>query len=85
MPSSLPRINLSGLLLTSAYLARWPALKHAPQALDWYLSFDREPGKAEELLAGVRSLDLSENRLEGGYLILKPALSGALPQPSRPS
>ena len=65
MPSSLPRVSLAGLNLTGAYLSRWAALKHARDVLEWYLSFDRDPAKAEELLAGVRSLDLSENRLEG--------------------
>jgi hypothetical protein len=65
MPSSLPRVSLSGLNLTGPYLARWPALKRAQHVLGWYLSFDRDPVRPDELLAGVRSLDLSENRLEG--------------------
>lgn len=67
MPSSLPRVSLSGLNLTGPYLSRWSALKHAREVLGWYLSFDRDPVKPEDLLAGVRSLDLSENRLEGEW------------------
>lgn len=72
LPSSLPRFGLSDLGLTSEYLAEWELLERAPEVLAWYLSFDSATGDADQrraqglhLLATVRSLDLSKNRLRG--------------------
>ncbi|BGP14965.1 hypothetical protein JCM10213v2_002920 [Rhodosporidiobolus nylandii] len=68
LPSSLPRISLSNLDLHDDDLVAWPALRRLHEVVTWYLSFampDAEEAgvRAQKALQGVRSLDLSKNKL----------------------
>lgn len=62
--TSLPKIVLSELDLTCESLL-WEVLNRSEEVLEWYLSFDEQykPGRARTILSGVKSLDLSKNRL----------------------
>ena len=68
LPSSLPRLSLSDLGLTDADLVVWPALRWLEQVTAWYFSFvvadpDEARRRARIALDGVKSLDLSKNKL----------------------
>ncbi|GAA5894984.1 hypothetical protein JCM6882_008258 [Rhodosporidiobolus microsporus] len=68
LPSSLPRFSLSTLSLNDRDLLAWPALCQLEAVVAWYLSFvvsDAEEARArtQKVLEGVRSLDLSKNKL----------------------
>ncbi|GAA5863390.1 hypothetical protein JCM3774_005276 [Rhodotorula dairenensis] len=70
LPCALPRVSLSRLDLDELDLARWAALREVELVVRWYVSFNyaREDraasaNKAREVLARVRVLDLSHNRL----------------------
>ncbi|SCV70994.1 BQ2448_3756 [Microbotryum intermedium] len=68
LPSSLPRINLSNLGMTTDQLASLDAFNLAEHVLEWYLSFhlSRETKPtARSILDAVTSLDLSKNALDG--------------------
>ncbi|GAA6004794.1 hypothetical protein JCM11491_002232 [Sporobolomyces phaffii] len=70
LPScSIPRLSLANLGLTSARLGGWDAFRQLQETVEWYLGFAGSSGQGEpeeqakELLAHVKSLDLSRNRL----------------------
>ncbi|GAA5889887.1 hypothetical protein JCM8208_001159 [Rhodotorula glutinis] len=68
LPSSLPRLSLCNLALTDADLVAWPALRRLEDVTAWYLSFvvgdpDEARRRARTALDGVKSLDLSKNKL----------------------
>lgn len=68
LPSSLPRLSLSNLGLTDVDLAGWTALSRLEEVTAWYLSFvvgdpDEARQRAKKALDGVKSLDLSKNKL----------------------
>ncbi|KPV77369.1 uncharacterized protein RHOBADRAFT_51235 [Rhodotorula graminis WP1] len=68
LPSSLPRLSFSDLALTDTDLATWPALRRLEDVAAWYLSFvvgdpDEARKRARTALDGVKSLDLSKNKL----------------------
>ncbi|SCZ98454.1 BZ3500_MvSof-1268-A1-R1_Chr7-1g09148 [Microbotryum saponariae] len=67
LPSSLPRINLSNLGMTTDQLGSLDAFNQAEHVLEWYLSFNpsRETKPtARSILDAVTSLDLSKNVLD---------------------
>ena len=69
LPSSLPRISLANLGMTSVQLGSLRVLSNATEVLDWYLSFPSldQPAlrpTASDILRGVRALDLSNNLLD---------------------
>ncbi|GAA6009091.1 leucine-rich repeat domain-containing protein [Rhodotorula paludigena] len=75
LPSSLPRLSLSKLNLTDLDLDGWPALRRLEHVAAWYCSFtvatmEEATCKAGHALDGVRSLDLSKNRLTSFPLYL---------------
>lgn len=77
LPSSLPRLTLANLGLSSTQLADLETLNRAEEVLQWYLSFEpaaapRREGRpsAKEILQSVRSLDLSKNRLTSERRVL---------------
>ncbi|GAA5841137.1 hypothetical protein JCM9279_000553 [Rhodotorula babjevae] len=68
LPSSLPRLSLSNLGLTDVDLVAWPALRQLEELTAWYLSFVvgdpvEARRRARVALDGVKSLDLSKNKL----------------------
>ncbi|GAA5990895.1 hypothetical protein JCM11641_002874 [Rhodosporidiobolus odoratus] len=68
LPSALLRLSLSNLGLQDHDLQFWPALRRLPEVVGWYLSFaisnsDEAESRAKTALEGVRSLDLSKNKL----------------------
>ncbi|GAA5938638.1 hypothetical protein JCM1841_004370 [Sporobolomyces salmonicolor] len=68
LPSSLPRFSLSSLGIDDYQLASWPALRRLQDVVAWYLSFtivdsSEAQRRARKVLDGVRSLDLSKNKL----------------------
>ncbi|BGP23745.1 leucine-rich repeat containing protein [Rhodotorula toruloides] len=68
LPSSLPRLSLSGLALDDSTLASWPTLRRIEEVTAWYFSFtvateQEAQSKARRALNNVKSLDLSKNRL----------------------
>ncbi|GAA6014765.1 hypothetical protein JCM10207_006933 [Rhodosporidiobolus poonsookiae] len=67
LPSSLPRLSLSDLNLHDRDLTAWPALRRLEEVVAWYLSFagpsEDAQGRARRTLEGVKSLDLSKNKL----------------------
>ncbi|BGP47107.1 hypothetical protein JCM10450v2_002959 [Rhodotorula kratochvilovae] len=68
LPSSLPRISLSNLGLTDVDLIGWPALRRLEEVAGWYFSFvvgepEEARARARKALDGVKSVDLSKNKL----------------------
>ncbi|GAA6029724.1 hypothetical protein JCM8097_001020 [Rhodosporidiobolus ruineniae] len=68
LPSSLPRLSLANLDLHDRDLLNWPALRRLPEVVEWNFSFvvvDEEEARrrARQALDGIRSLDLSKNKL----------------------
>ncbi|GAA6057132.1 hypothetical protein JCM3770_004837 [Rhodotorula araucariae] len=68
LPSSLPRLSLSSLGITDTELAGWPALIGFQDVAQWYFSFvvgqpEDARLRARKALDGVKSLDLSKNKL----------------------
>ncbi|ORY91734.1 hypothetical protein BCR35DRAFT_299039 [Leucosporidium creatinivorum] len=80
LPSSLPRLSLANLNLTSSNMKRLDVLDYTEEVLEWYLSFqspDQESRTtARSILLSVRSLDLSKNRLK----TLPPTLPSLFPR-----
>lgn len=60
------RIGLNGLRLTSESMFSWPALQFVKEILAWYLCFEGSENTRlpSNILASVRSLDLSKNQLD---------------------
>lgn len=68
LPTALPKLVLSDLGLES--LSNWEPFERCEEVLNYYLSFDsRRPreGKAKAILAGIKSLNLEKNRLNGKF------------------
>lgn len=69
LPTSLPKLSLTELELTLDSMEKWEVLRRSEEVLGWYLSFDehhtKDSGQAGSILRGIKSLDLSKNRLNG--------------------
>lgn len=67
--------------LTTEYMLKWRALIRCPEVLKWYLSFEDNNGttnrdeRVRRLLADVRKLDLSKNKLKGEWFHLHVSVS----------
>ncbi|KAK4056529.1 hypothetical protein OIO90_002376 [Microbotryomycetes sp. JL221] len=66
LPSALPKLSVAGLSLTSKELESIDALREANDVIEWYASFGPEAGRQSgaQILHGLRTLDLSKNRLD---------------------
>lgn len=72
LPSSLPRLSLSGLSLDDRDLEVWPALRRLLEVVAWYFSFvtsnpSEADRRARRAMDEIRSLDLSKNKLSSTF------------------
>jgi hypothetical protein len=91
LPSSLPRLSLTNLNLTTSDLLQLDVLHRAEEVLGWYLSFhssaEESAATARSIVHSVRSLDLSKNQLTSKFQLffshlLPPRLSRCLSSPA---
>lgn len=78
LPSSLPRLNLSGQNLTDESMEVWETLLRSAEVLDWYLSFEEQSqiqAQGVVFLDSVRGLDLSKNSLKSTVTALTDPLN----------